>query len=361
MPYKIPRPHTLHGPPAHHSSDNVHDFYNMPSQQRSLDNIGGLPEANGIANINNRPRSGESLPLTPFGGAADTEDFAFDPFKQLFGPPMPTSVLGSGSNSPVDGSLPAQGQWSWTAPVIPTTQYGYDGLSTSPTGDFVPTEHDWAIPSAGLQPSWSAVDLPLHPDKLNNSVVPISHSGESAHASVPGLSTSSSQSEIGEPHFFGDMDMRSGQHMTEPIWEDAMQYRKPRAYRGLSNASTPPEIRTAPTSVPTPESQNRSSLDLDFLRRTSPTSVTESDVSFMPQPFSNPIMEAVIEEKISTPSSDPYMVSADMDAQPRSMALSSAFDDSAMAADPWMSFPSFPPNPFDTTEVPAYAFNDNFS
>ncbi|KAF2760285.1 hypothetical protein EJ05DRAFT_278562 [Pseudovirgaria hyperparasitica] len=343
MPYKVPHRHTVHGHGpsfgAQHSdsNDSVNNIYGMPAKRRSLDHLG----------ITEREAESEASELYA---------------KPLFAGIATTPTLISGPNSPIDSTLPLH-NWPWTRNGLPSAYSTYGSFSTSPSGDYMSHDSDWAIPSAGLQPSWSATDLPLVPEKLVDAVPqPNSHSGDSNRASVPGLSTSSSQSEVGEPNFFGDLDLKSTQTaIADHAWEDAFHYHKSRAYRVLSNASTPPDLRQAPTSVP--DTHSRNSLDLDYLRRTSPPVSTELESNYLAQQqqqqYGNPLMDMVPQEKApATPTSTPFM-NTEMESQPRSMPLGPV--DEGSTAMNWLNYSDFPSSTFDNTEVPAYSFGDNFS
>lgn len=205
-------------------------------------------------------RSVDSLPITPLTGGLDTNGFQDSLFTGQ------SSTFGQDGNSPSEsqGDTISTQQWPWANTVTPITRnFGYGSLSTSPSQDCLPNlDNEWSIPSAGLNnPLWSAGDLPLDPSKLSDSLTqPISHSGESKQ-SAPGLTTSSSShSEIGEPSLFGDLrdlDFKTSQSAVSEslFWEDSPVYRLA--------TSGPGESRTAPTSIPTTDSQG---FNLDFAK-----------------------------------------------------------------------------------------------
>jgi len=250
-PYKISRPHTLHGHSAFasHSSSSVYTQSDAPAQ-RSMDTL-SLSNNDFYTMFGSAQRSVDSLPIAPLTGGLDSNGFPDALFTSQ------SSTFGQEGNSPGDtcsDTLSTQ-QWPWINTVTPITQnFGYGSLSTSPSQDCLPNlDSEWAIPSAGLNnPLWSAGDLPLDPSKLNNSLTqPISNSGESKQ-SAPGLTTStSSHSEIGDPTLFGDLsglDYKPPQSVVSEslFWEDS------------------PVYRPAPSSIPTTSSGDSLGFNLDF-------------------------------------------------------------------------------------------------
>lgn len=276
-PYKIPRPHTLHGPSAlgNYTHDSLRNIYGriegLPAQ-RSMDTL-SLTDSTFYGLFGSTQRSVDSLPLTPLTGTLDCNGNDYERQKALFSNQNST-ILGQDGNSPesqLSDTFSTQ-PWSWNNTVLPgNNQYGLESLSTSPSQEFLPiTGDDWAIPSAGLgNPLWSAGDLPLDPSKLTKKVTqPISHSGESnMHSSVPGLSTSSSgaQSENGEAQLYNDRDFKPPPSAVSDslFWNDDLQFRDPPSYC-MPSTSGSNDFRQAPTSMPRNES--RRSLDLDYLR-----------------------------------------------------------------------------------------------
>jgi hypothetical protein len=221
----------------------------------------------------NGQRSVDSLPLTPATGGLDLDIGNHGQQKFFF--TNPSNTIGSANSSPTEAPLNdpvGNSQWPsyLNTSVPPVSQFGLDGLSASPTVDYFtsPESSDLAIQSAGLNnPLWSAEDLPLHTNKLSNSITqPISHSGESNRHSVPGLTTSSSgaQSEMGDHGLFGDLDYnKPPSNASEQLFFDQRQFRDPQAYR-IGAAIKPDEMRP-PTSMPV--SDGRRSMDFDFLQR----------------------------------------------------------------------------------------------
>lgn len=231
-PYKIPRPHTLHGHAAFaalaqntptyakpevpqtramdtHSLSN-NDYHTMfgSTQQCSVDNLFGQN-----TDYNQFPKQMQEFQDSLFAGQ--------------------NGFFSRGDNSPSSRSetTGSSQQWAWTAATTATpvnNAFAYSSLSTSPSQDCLSTmDNDWGLSSAGFNPLWSAGDLPLDPTKFSDSLAqPISHSGESKQ-SGPGLTAASSvHSEIGEPILFGDLDMKATQSSASEslFWEDSPVY-----------------------------------------------------------------------------------------------------------------------------------------
>ncbi|KAF2706400.1 hypothetical protein K504DRAFT_471158 [Pleomassaria siparia CBS 279.74] len=257
-PYKIPRPHTLHGHSAfsNYSQNNSYGQSEAPAQ-RSMDTM-SLSNTDFYAMLGSTQRSVDSLPITPLTAGLDNNGFPDALFTSQ------SSTFGHDGNSPSESQSDAVSiqQWPWGNTVTPVTgNFGYGSLSTSPSQDCLPNlDNEWAIPSAGLNnPLWSAGDLPLDPSKLDDSLTqPISHSGESKQ-SAPGLTTSSSShSEIGEPTIFGDMDFKTAPSTVSEslFWEDSPVYRMAPS---MSN-----EGHMAPMSIVTTGAAELQSFDIDF-------------------------------------------------------------------------------------------------
>lgn len=251
-PYKIPRPHTLHGTafetfvktsaysqpetPTPRSADTFslsnRDFYTM---------LGAAPSPDG-------------LPLAPVSASLDTANYQ-EPIFASQGTSYSQEKC-SPTETHLTDAMGAQ-QWPWSNNLAPVGgDFGYGSLSTSPSQDCLPNfDGEWPIPSAGLShPTWSAGDLPLDTSNYADSVIqPMSNSGESKH-SAPELSTSSSPSEIGEQNLFSDLAPASAVSETL-FWEDKMPVYRP----APSNNDVLP-----PTSAPhysVPETQG---LELDL-------------------------------------------------------------------------------------------------
>ncbi|PVI05039.1 hypothetical protein DM02DRAFT_125081 [Periconia macrospinosa] len=261
-PYKIPRPHTLHGHSAFTSfaQGNVYPPVDAPAP-RSMDTHS--LSNNDFYQMFGSTSHAEALPISPLSGSLDTNCFQD---LLLTGR---SSTFGTGTRSPTEsnlGDVVGGSQWSWTKNLASANarNVGYGSLSTSPSQDCLPNlGEDWAIPSAGLadHTSWTAGDLPLDSNKLSENLIqPISHSGESKQ-SAPGLSvTSSSPSEAGDPTFFGDFDPRTATNETL-FWEDSPAFRP---------ASTNASDSRAPISMPPRSTPETHGLDLDFAKNFTP-------------------------------------------------------------------------------------------
>jgi hypothetical protein len=250
-PYKIPRPHTLHGT-AFEQYMNP-SSYSQPEAptQRSADTF-SLSNRDFYTMLGAAPQS-DALPLTPISGSLDISNYQDSIFANR------SAVFPQENCSPTETHLTdAIGalQWPWSNGLTSVTRnLGYGSLSTSPSQDCLPNlDSEWSIPSAGLaHPTWSAGDLPLDTSNLAESVVqPISHSGESKH-SAPELSTSSSPSEIGEQNLFSDVAPASAVSETL-FWEDKMP-----VYR-----QTLPDDGRPPTSAPHYSASQTQGLELDL-------------------------------------------------------------------------------------------------
>ncbi|KAF1938786.1 hypothetical protein EJ02DRAFT_271211 [Clathrospora elynae] len=253
LPYKIPRPHTLHGQSAFAALAQGNNSYSKPEAPapatRSMDTL-SLSNNDFHTMFGSTQRSVDNLPAANVASSFD----AF-PFQDLF--------AGQSSNFGQDGESPSSivsdtfssQQWPWIANTVTPVSgtFGLGSLSTSPSQDCLPSlDTDWAIPSAGFEQIWSATDLPLDPSKFNDSLTqPISHSGESKQ-SGPGLTAASSvHSEIGESALFGDMDFKAppsaaGESL---FWEDSPVYRFNTATSEGVDASVPIATTTSMSNV----------------------------------------------------------------------------------------------------------------
>ncbi|KAK1917484.1 hypothetical protein P3342_000197 [Pyrenophora teres f. teres] len=244
LPYKIPRPHTLHGHSAFAALSQDKAFRSKPdvSATRSMD-------THSVSNNDYHTMFGSTQrcadkPLTP-NAAGSLDAFSF---QDMFSNQTAMySQEGASPDSNVSDTFPSQ-QWPWIAnnitPVNSTFSVG--SLSTSPSQDCLPNlDNDWITSSAGFDPIWSATDLPLDPSKFNDDLAqPISHSGESKQ-SGPGLTVASSaHSEIGDTALFGDLDLKPQSTASETLfWEDTPAYR--------FNSSVPSEAVNAPVPMAT--------------------------------------------------------------------------------------------------------------
>lgn len=285
VPYKIPRHNTHHGS-VHRSHDNLAEVYSksMDPARRSVDS---LNLTNSSFNFLPQQTASESVPITPLAGGLDNDNLGFDPSKYLFNS-QPQSIYGKlpaettmAPSVTMSESMPVN-QYSWMNNMFPGQQYGMDSISTSPTGDLTP-EYDYNNLSSAAADihhnpyPWSAGDLPLDPNKLSDSLQPVSHSGESNKQSVPGMTTSSSgaQSEVGEPALF-DLDFSKLQQQSavsdQRLLNENRQFGEASAYQ-LASASVSQQDLSQQMPSSMAASSHRQSLDLDFLSSSAGTAV----------------------------------------------------------------------------------------
>jgi hypothetical protein len=274
-PYKIPRPHTLHGHSAFSAlsqSSNSCNSKSEPPASRSMDTL-SLSNNDYYAMFGSNQRSVDDLPATTMAGSLDTtafQDAVFANQGSMF------AQDGHSPSSNVSDTFPSQ-QWPWAnASATPINgMFNYGSLSTSPSQDCLPNfDSDWALPSAGFNPLWSAGDLPLDPGKFTDSLTqPISHSGESKQ-SGPGLTAASSVHSDGEQNIFGDLEYKAPQSTASDslFWEDSPVYRL--------NSSTPGDNFIAPISMPATSVPQVQGLESDFTKglNATPTSMPVSSV-----------------------------------------------------------------------------------
>ncbi|KAL6707696.1 transcriptional activator haa1 [Coniothyrium glycines] len=262
LPYKIPRPHTLHGHSAFASLSHGNSSHGKPEvpTTRSMDTL-SLSNTEFYAMFGSNQRPVEApLPLAADANSLDTLAFQDNIFNGQ------STTFAQDSDSPGSNSSEnfSTQQWPWTANTITPINgaFAYGSLSTSPSQDCLPNlESDWSMPSAGFNPLWSAGDLPLDPSKLTDSLTqPTSHSGDSK-LSGPGLTVASSvHSEVGEPNLFGDLDIKAPQSAASEslFWEDSPVYRL--------NTSVPSETVEASLSMPTSAMSVPQDLDPMFAK-----------------------------------------------------------------------------------------------
>jgi hypothetical protein len=275
-PYKIPRPHTLHGHSAFSALSQSSNSCNSKSEapvSRSMDTL-SLSNNDFYAMFGSNQRSPDDLPSTTMADNIDTTAFQDAVFANQ------GSMFTQDSHSPssnVSDTFPSQ-QWPWaTASATPISgMFNYGSLSTSPSQDCLPNfDNDWAMPSAGFNPLWSAGDLPLDPSKFTDSLTqPISHSGESKQ-SGPGLTAASSvHSEVGEQNIFGDLEYQAPRSTASDslFWEDSPVYRL--------NSSTPGDNFIAPMSMAATSVPQVQGLESDFTKGlgATPTSMPGTSV-----------------------------------------------------------------------------------
>jgi hypothetical protein len=282
-PYKIPRPHTLHGHSAFAALKQGGSSYNSKSETpatRSMDTL-SLSNTEYHAMFGSNQRSTDDLSATTMAPSMATSLEAAVFADSLFADQ--NSLFSQGSNSPSSNvSEPfSNQQWPWSAATVTpiNDMFAFGSLSTSPSQDCLPNfGSEWSMPSAGFDPIWSAGDLPLNPSKFTDTMAqPISHSGESKQ-SGPGLTAASSVHSDVEANLFGDLDINAPQSTaSEPLfWED-----NPGGYHVASRDSFLPSA-----SVPVTSASQVQVLDSDFTKGLSTTPVS------MPTATINDFIEA---------------------------------------------------------------------
>jgi len=293
-PYKIPRPHTLHGQAEFAQFTGLSFSQPEAAPQRSMDTL-SMSNQDYYKMLGSTPR-GDGLPLTPTNGSVDMSNFQ----DSIYSSQAPT--IASETRSPTDCNLTdAMGavNWPWTASLASVSNFGYGSISTSPSQDCLTNFDEWAIPSAGLaHPTWSATDLPLDTNNIDEAYVqPISHSGESKQ-SAPELSTSSSPSELGEPVLLDNHDFRAPPSTASEslFWEDS-----PPVYR-------PAEIRP-PTSAPQSLIGDQSNLELDMSKSLNPVPLTSTTDVNAYAGATAIAMPNTMDDEVS--SSEPWLINGD--------------------------------------------------
>lgn len=278
-PYKIPRPHTLHGHAAFASLAQPGSSYTAnsrpePQTTRSMDTL-SLSNNDFYAMFGSSQRSDDVFPATTMAASLDASSFQDAMFSNQ------SNMFSSDSNSPESstGDAFSAQQWPWTTTNVDSVNgtFPFGSLSTSPSQDCLPNlGNDWAIPSASIDPLWSAGDLPLDPSKFDDSLTqPLSHSGESKQ-SGPGLTAASSiHSEVGDANLFGDLDIKPPQSAASEslFWEDNPAYR--------FNPSIPPGNLSAPGPMPATTLSDIQSLESSYGKGLSaaPTSIPSTMTS----------------------------------------------------------------------------------
>jgi len=221
-PYKIPRPHTLHGAPAFAEANRG---YTDDVPQRSVDDLLLLTTTNNkFYSTGGAQLSAEDLRLSSQSSAFNTFDL-----EALLGNPSASS--GSPFEEELSQTTSAEMLTSsipWYDNSLPAVAEGNEDLSLMPSTS-VTGMSDWewnSIPSTTTE-FFSPSDLPLvsDPSQEADYAQPISHSGESNYQGAPGLTTSSSgaQSEAGFP-----MENQSNEVMNG-YWNDTVVFR-PQSY-----------------------------------------------------------------------------------------------------------------------------------
>jgi hypothetical protein len=223
VPYKIPRPHTLHGASAFEEATRR---VNDDGLQRSADDLLLLSgNSNKLYTSAGAQISADDLRLSQ----ASYTNFDIE------------SMLASGSSGNVsEDELPRttsadmlSSSMSWFDSGLPAVVERAEDFSNmcsaSATGV---SDWEWNnIPSATTE-FFSPSDLPLVPDPNQcnpDYAQPISHSGESSYRSAPGLTASSSgaQSEVAFPIDTNATSMPIENDVLNRYWNDNLVVRQP--------------------------------------------------------------------------------------------------------------------------------------
>lgn len=221
MPYKIPRPHTLHGTSAF---EEARRGGNDDGLQRSADDLLLL---NGNSN-KFYTSAGAQISADDLRLSSQAAYTAFDIETML------ANASGSSGNVSED-ELPrtTSSTMSWFDSGLPAVAEGAEDFqnmcSASATGV---SDWEWNnIPSATTE-FFSPSDLPLVPDRNQcnpDYAQPISHSGESSYQSAPGLTASSSgaQSEVAFPIDPNTASIPIDGDVLNSYWNDNLVVRQP--------------------------------------------------------------------------------------------------------------------------------------
>ena len=222
-PYRIPRPHTLHGALsfAQATRDNaVNEVFGG-----SVDDLLLLSSENGNRVYNTTPNvqdSAESLDIPIIAGDIPSFDVKL----------LPTDMpLSPGNVSSENLATDSAAVLSWYDSTMNTAADSTADFLASPNFCTM-SELEWGIPSASSE-FFSPADLPLNSNpSYSEYVQPVSHSGESNYQSAPGLTAPSSgtPSETGETAYHADQESSTG------FWTDNVTFREPDPYR-MSQAS----------------------------------------------------------------------------------------------------------------------------
>ena len=228
VPYKIPRPHTLHGASAFEEATRGGN----DGLQRSADDLLLL---NGSSNSNNKL-------YTSVGAQISADDLRLSPqaaYANFDIETMLANASGSSGNVSED-ELPCttsadmlSSTMPWFDSALPAVAEGAEDFpnmcSASVTGV---SDWEWNnIPSATTE-FFSPSDLPLVPDPNQcnpDYAQPISHSGESNYQSAPGLTASSSgaQSEVAFPIDTNNASAPIDNDVLNRYWNDSLAVRQP--------------------------------------------------------------------------------------------------------------------------------------
>jgi hypothetical protein len=229
-PYKIPRPHTLHGTSAFAKSSEENDLLN--SIARSADDMFLVQNPGKVYSLSDS-ESNSVESFEPISSTDFNTDFSSYDLDKHFSAQSENSRSGSDEDLT---SLVEQGSandYSWYDGALTTV--AEDTLaSTSPNfaGDF-----DWSAPNPySLADNFGPSDLPLVSPQLSVFAQTISQSGESNYQSAPGMTNGSSGAQ-------------SETDFTEGLWSDNLQIRDT-SVGGRWSSGAPESVYFKPTSAP---------------------------------------------------------------------------------------------------------------
>lgn len=269
-PYKIPRPHTLHGASAFAEATrgNIDDV-----PQRAVDDLLLLSSSSNskLYNTGGARLSAEDLRLSsqaPTFNSFDNKDLWGIPSGSS-GSPFEEDLVQTTSADMLATSM------AWFDNPLPAVAEGNEDLalmpSTSATGM---SDWEWSnIPSATTE-FFSPSDLPLVPDpsQLADYAQPISHSGESSYQSAPALTASSSgaQSEAAFP-----MEGNQSNDVMSGYWNDTVTFR-PQSYDSQADIGNGFSFPIANMENPNLSIQRKSQSPINDFAFAAPTSHTHN-------------------------------------------------------------------------------------
>jgi hypothetical protein len=268
-PYKIPRPHTLHGASAFAEATRgntddvpqraVDDLLLFNSSNSKLYNTGGAQ-----LSAEDLRLSSQAPPFTPF----DAEKLWGIPSGSS-GSPFEEELVQTTSADMMATSM------AWFENTLPAVAEGNEDLTLIPSTS-VTGMSDWEwnnIPSATTE-YFSPSDLPLVPDpsQFADYAQPISHSGESSYQSAPALTASSSgaQSEAAFP-----MESSQTNDVLGGYWNDTVAFR-PQSYDSQADIGNGFSFPIANMETPNMSTQRKSQSPIDDFAFAAPPTHTHN-------------------------------------------------------------------------------------
>lgn len=269
-PYKIPRPHTLHGASAFAEATrrNTDDV-----PQRAVDDLllYSNSSSSKLYNTGGAQLSAEDLRLS--SQAASLTNFES---KDMWG--IPSGSSGSPFEEdlvPTTSADMITTSMTWFESSLPAVAEGNEDLALMPSTSITGmSDWEWSnIPSATTE-YFSPSDLPLVPDpgQLADYAQPISHSGESSYQSAPGLTASSSgaQSEAAFP-----VDNSQQTDILGGYWNDTIVFR-PQSYDSQADIGNGFSFPIANMETTNMSSQRKSQSPINDFAFTPPTNHTHN-------------------------------------------------------------------------------------